>query len=384
MGMHQFRKVAVLMNLGNVYDRGIIRGITKYVHSNGRWQLYVEEDPADKLSAFAAWSGEGLIVDLDDGRIAKAIPQFAGKVVGIGCLAPQVLRTLDIATVKTDDQMIAEWAADHLVEKGLEHFAYCGMYPRGLDQWDAVRRESFCRRILRHGGECAVFTGRQHLSQHWSPMLKELTEWLEKLPKPVGLMACNDSQGRYVLEGCRQLDIRVPQDVAVIGVDNDELMCELAIPPLSSIAQRTEQIGFRAAELLDELMAGRRRRPVHLTVPPACVVTRQSSDIVALDDEVVSHAVEFIRDHSTELVGVPEIAHQVGVSQSTLEKRFKALLGRTVHDELQKRRLDIARRLLTSSKLPLQVIAERSGFRSAHYMSAVFRREVGYPPGQLR
>jgi len=372
------------MNLGNVYDRGIIRGITKYVHSNGRWQLYVEEDPADKLSVFTAWSGEGLIVDLDDRRIAKAIPQFAGKVVGIGCLAPQVLRTLDISTVKTDDQMIAEWAADHLAEKGLEHFAYCGMRLRGLDQWDAVRRESFCRRILRHGQECSVFTGRQHLSQHWGSMLKELTEWLEKLPKPVGLMACNDSQGRYVLEGCRQLDIRVPQDVAVIGVDNDELMCELAIPPLSSIAQHTEQIGFRAAQLLDELMAGRQRRCVHLTVSPACVVTRQSSDIVALDDEVVSRAIEFIRDHSTELLGVPEIAHQVGVSQSTLEKRFKALLGHTVHDELQKRRLDIARRLLTSSKLSLQVIAERSGFRSAHYMSAVFQREFGYPPGKLR
>jgi LacI family transcriptional regulator len=167
-------------------------------------------------------------------------------------------------------------------------------------------------------------------------------------------------------------------------VDNDELMCELAVPPLSSVAQATEQIGFRAAELLDTLMTRHRRRPVHITVPPACLVTRQSSDIVAVDDEVVSRAIKFIRDHATELVGVPEVARHVGVSRSTLEKHFKGLVGRTVHDEFQKRRLGIAQRLLTSSTLPLQEIAEQSGFRSAHYMNAVFRRELGYPPGKLR
>lgn len=382
--MRKLSNVAILLDLSRVYDRGVIRGITRYVHPGRPWRLYVEEDPANKISSFTAWSGEGLIVDLDDGRIAKAIPQFTGKLVGIGCLAPDILRKLGISTVKTDDQMIAEWAADHLVERGLEHFAYCGMRPRGLDQWDAVRRDSFRRRIIKHGYQCSVLTGRRHLLKYWDIMLKELTDWLARLPRPMGLMACNDSQGRYVLEACRKLDLHVPEDVAIIGVDNDELMCELAVPPLSSIAQGTEQIGFRAAELLDALMTGHRRRPVHITVPPACLVTRQSSDVLAVDDEVVSRAVKFIGEHATELLGVPDVVRHVGVSRSALEKHFKGSVGRTVHDELQKRRLDIARRLLTCSNLPLQVIAERSGFRTAHYMSAVFRRELGYPPGRLR
>ena len=346
----------------------------------------MEEDPASRITSFTAWAGEGLIVGLDYGRIAEAIPQFqpGTQIVGIGCLAPYTLRKLGISTVKTDDQMIAEWAADHLVERGLEHFAYCGMRPRGLDQWDAVRRDSFRRRIMKHGCLCPIFTGRRHLLRYWEVMLEELKGWLAGLPKPVGLMACNDSQGRYLLEACRKLDLHVPDEVAIIGVDNDELMCELAIPPLSSIAQGTEQIGFQAAELLDALMTGHRRRPVHITVPPVCFVTRQSSDILAVDDEVVSRALKFIREHSTELVGVSDVARHAGVSRSTLEKHFKRFLGRTVHYELQKRRLDIVRRLLTGSDLPLQVIAERSGFRTAHYMSAVFRRELGYPPGRLR
>jgi len=351
--MRKPKRVAILMDLSRVYDRGIIRGIMRYIHSNCPWRLYVEEDPANKIPSFTSWSGDGLIVDLDGGRISKAIPKFTGKLVGIGCLAPDILRKLDISTVKTDDQMVAEWAADHLVERGLEHFAYCGMDQRGLDQWNEIRCDSFRRCI----------TG---------------------LPKPVGLMACNDSQGRSVLEACRQANLNVPEDVAIIGVDNDELMCELAVPPLSSVAQATEQIGFRAAELLDTLITGHRRRPVHIAIPPACLVTRQSSDIVAIDDEVVSRAIKFIREHATELVGVSEVTRHVGVSRSTLEKHFKGMVGRTVHDEFQKRRLGIARRLLTCSNLPLQVIAEQSGFRSAHYMSAVFRRELGHPPGKLR
>jgi LacI family transcriptional regulator len=258
------------------------------------------------------------------------------------------------------------------------------MRPYGLDQWNQVRCDSFRRRIIKHGYQCSVFTGRRHLLQYWDLMLKELTDWLVGLPKPVGLMTCNDSQGLYVLQACRQLGIRVPEDAAIVGVDNDELMCELAIPPLSSVAQDTEQIGFRAAQMLDTIMAARPRHPVHITVPPACLVTRQSSDVLAVEDDVVSRATRFIREHATELVGVGQIAHHIGVSRSTLEKRFKSLTGRTVHYELQRRRLDIAQRLLTCSNLTLQVIAERSGFRSAHYMSDVFRRELGYPPGKLR
>lgn len=382
--MPKVKNVAILMNLSRVYDRQVIRGITRYVQARGSWLLYVEEDPADKIPSFTEWSGDGLIVCTDDGQIAKAIPQFQGTIVALGALAPDVLKQFGVSTVKTDDQMIAELAADHLLEKGLTNLAYCGMPPRGLDRWIEIRRDAFCGRVARDGLQCAVFTGKRYGPRRWDLMQAELKKWLVDLPKPVGIMTCNDSRGRHLLEACRQLDLRVPDDVAVIGVDNDELMCELAIPPLSSVALGAEQNGFQAAELLDQLMRGRRRRTTHITVPPACLVARQSTDLVAIDDPIVSEALRYVREHGAERMGVLDVVRHLDVSRSTLETRFKKHLGRTVHDEIQRVRLDVARRLLTTSDLPLHVIAERAGYSTVHYMCAVFRRELGHPPGQLR
>ena len=382
--MRKKRNVAVLLNLSRPYDRQIVRGISRYMHSSESWLLYVEENPADKIPLFTEWSGDGVIVDTDDRRISEAITQFNGIVVGIGCLAPDVRERLGISTVKTDDRMIAEWAADHLLERGLAQFAYCGMPTRGLDRWAEVRRDSFRRHVGKYGHSCQVFTGRRYAPRHWALMLSELTQWLAKLRKPVGIMACNDLRGRHLLEACRQLNFGVPDDVAVVGVDNGELMCELAIPPLSSVALGTQQMGYQAAMLLDELMCGRRRLPQHLVVPPTCLVARQSTDLVAIEDPIVSGAIRFIRERAAEGIGVPDLVRHLDVSRSTIEARFKHWIGRTVHEEIQRVRLDIARRLLTTSDLPLAVVAQRAGYSTVQYMSAVFRRELGHAPGQLR
>jgi len=378
------RNVAVLLHLSRPYDRQIMRGITEYVRSAGSWRLYVGEDPADKIPSLTAWSGDGCIIDLDDIRIAEAISHFRGPVVGIGSASSEVRESLGISTVRSNDELVGEWAADHFLNKGLRHFAYCGMRTRGLDMWVKLRRDAFSERVSAHGYKCSTFAGRYYATRNWNLMQGELERWLSGLSKPVGLMACNDSRGRHVLEACRGLKLRVPEDVAVLGVDNDELMCELAEPPLSSIALSTGKIGYEAAKLLDQLTRGRRRRQVHMTVEPACLITRQSSDLIAVDDPVVGRAVEFIRAHAVEVIGVSEIVDYVEVSRSTLETRFKRKLGRTVHDEIQRVRLDAARRMLTSSNISLQTIAERSGFRTAPYMCAVFKRELGKSPGQLR
>jgi LacI family transcriptional regulator len=382
--MPKTKSVAILMNLSWIYYRRIIRGVSRFVQSTGSWLLYVEENPADKMPSFADWSGEGLIVDADDRRIADAISQLSGPLVAIGALASEDIERLGISTVKTDDKIIAEWAADHLLGKGITNFAYCGMRTRALDRWIEIRRDSFCQRIAEHGYRCAVFTGRRYAPRRWDLLQAELQQWLAGLAKPVGIMACNDSRGRHLLEACRKLGLNVPDDVAVVGVDDDELMCELAIPPLSSIAQAAEEIGYQAAQLLDHFMRGRRRRPTHITVQPTCLVPRQSTDMVAVDDPIVSGALRFIRQHATERIGVPDVVRHLDVSRSTVETRLKQHLGRTVHDEIQRLRLDVARRLVTTSDLPLHVIAERSGFSSIHYMSAVFQRELGHPPGHLR
>jgi LacI family transcriptional regulator len=253
-----------------------------------------------------------------------------------------------------------------------------------LDRWAEIRRAAFCQRLAGHGFSCAVYTGRLHAPRRWGLLQTELQQWLDGLPKPVGIMACNDWRGRHLLEACRQLGLRVPDDAAVIGVDNDELTCELAIPPLSSVAQDAEAVGYQAAALLDQLMRGRRRRPTHLVVPPACLVERESTDLVATNDPVVSGALHFIREHASRGINVADVVRHLDVSRSTIEKKLKHHLGRTVHDEIQRVRLEAARRLITTTVLPLHEVADRVGFSTEQYMSAVFLRELGHPPGKLR
>jgi len=380
----RFKDIAVLINLSRPYDRQVIRGITRYVHTRARWRLYVEENPADKIPSFKSWSGDGLIVDLDDSRIADTVSHFRGATVGIGAVDPDILGRLGISTVRSNDQQIAEWAADHLIDKGLKYFAYCGTLTRGLDLWVRLRRDAFLRRIEKQGHRCFVFTGRRYAPRNWSLMQAELMRWLQELPRPIGIMACNDLRGRHILDACRQLNLRVPEDVAVVGVDNDELMCELAVPPLSSVAQGSERLGYEAAKLLDRLIRGRRPRPKHIVVPPISVVHRRSSDLIAVDDPLLSAALRFIQNHAAEQIGVPDVVRDAGVSRSTLETRFKKKLSRTIHDEIQRVRIETARRLLTATNLSLSKIAEQAGYRNAFYMSAVFRRELGMPPRRLR
>jgi LacI family transcriptional regulator len=289
-----------------------------------------------------------------------------------------------MSTVRSDDEAIAHWAADHLLELGLANFAYYGMPRRGMDVWAQARYETFQRRLRERGFACHRFSGKHYAARNWSRMLGELVRWLRSLPRPIGIMACNDSCARRLLEACRQLRLRVPEDVAVLGVDNDELTCELAMPPLSSIAQGAEQIGYRAAELLDELMARTRRGPTHLVVAPLCLVRRQSTELVTIDDRLIARALDFIQARAMDPVGVADVVRHVDVSRSTLETRFRARLGRSVHEALQRVRLQTARRLLLTTQLPLDDVARRSGFRTVHYLCHVFRRELGETPGQVR
>jgi LacI family transcriptional regulator len=372
------------MNLSRPYDRQVIRGIARYVRSGVPWQIYVEEDPADKIPSFSRWSDKGVIVDLDDMRLVRAVQGLNVPVVGIGHLPSATEQRSAMSTVRSDDEAIAHWAADHLLELGLANFAYYGMPRRGMDVWAQARYETFQRRLRERGFACHRFSGKHYAARNWSRMLGELVRWLRSLPRPIGIMACNDSCARRLLEACRQLRLRVPEDVAVLGVDNDELTCELAMPPLSSIAQGAEQIGYRAAELLDELMARTRRGPTHLVVAPLCLVRRQSTELVTIDDRLIARALDFIQARAMDPVGVADVVRHVDVSRSTLETRFRARLGRSVHEALQRVRLQTARRLLLTTQLPLDDVARRSGFRTVHYLCHVFRRELGETPGQVR
>ena len=215
--------------------------------------------------------------------------------------------------------------------------------------------------------------------------------WLDSLPKPVGLMACNDLRARHVLEACQRLGLAVPGDVAVLGVDNDQLICELTRPPLSSIDQSARRIGYEAAAILDRMMTARRgdgdatrSMPTKVVVPPIGVVTRVSTDTLASDDKAVVAMLQAVRASPWQKPRVASVAEAHGLSPATLEHRFQAAVGRSIHAEFVRYRMQRLRRLVVETDLPLKTIATQAGFPSLQYMTTFVRRHTGTTPARLR
>jgi LacI family transcriptional regulator len=279
-------------------------------------------------------------------------------------------------------------AAAHLVDRSLRHFAFCGFHGCA---WSSGREEIFSRCLGDRGFECHMHRIELGNWMHWPNWIEDweqeqriLLAWLKSLPKPVGLMACNDICGREVLQACAAAGLGVPDDVAVVGVDNDELMCELSSPPLSSIALDVEKAGYEAARLLDSLMSGRVAEERVVQVEPVYVVTRQSSEVMTPDDPSVASALRFIKDHAGQPIDVSHVVEQARVSRRTLERRFSRALGRSISSEITQCRLERAKRLLLESDLPSCRVAAAAGFGSIKTFNRVFRRCVGTPPKRFR
>jgi LacI family transcriptional regulator len=211
-----------------------------------------------------------------------------------------------------------------------------------------------------------------------------LAKWLCGLPTPLGLFACNDDRGRQVLEACRIGELSVPGDVAVIGVDNDEMFCDLADPPLSSVALNAETAGYRAAELLDMMMRGRACSPRHVLVEAIGVVTRHSTNVIAVEDEEVSTALQFIRQEQGCGISVDSVADAVAVSRRSLERRFRETIGRTILEEIRLARIERAKRLLLETKYPISKVAQLAGFGSTGRFVQFFHDRVGRTPRKFR
>jgi LacI family transcriptional regulator len=275
-------------------------------------------------------------------------------------------------------------AAEHLLERGLKHFAYCGNPPTRLNVWDARRCAAFKGRLAEAGHSCRVFKGHYTTSRNWDKLKQELVEWLAVQPRPLGLMVCYDARARHVLEACRESGLRVPDDVALIGVDNDPIMCELANPPLTSVEQGCFRLGYEAAALLDRLMRGEKPPQSRFSVPPAGLVARKSTDLLAVEDPQVAAAMRMIRDNACAGLTVEHIAHELAVSRSTLDHLFKAVLGTTAHREIQKLRLQNAKRLLAQTDLPVKVVAHKSGYATEQYLTAIMRKETKTTPARFR
>ncbi len=376
--------VALVLSLNKRFDRKVIEGVTRFVHESGSWSVFLEDDPSAKIPDFRRGHFDGVIADLDDPRIPQQVAGLSMPVVGIGGIEPGCALNLTVSTVGTHNHKIAEMAADYLMQLGLHSFGYCGVPATTIDPWNRERQETFAQRVEVQGHACSIFSTSYKPSHSWEQLQEAIRAWLAPLPKPVGVLAANDMRARHVLEACRRFGFRVPDDVTVLGVDNDELICELATPPLSSIVQGTEEIGYRAARLLDALMRRRNQRVTHILVDPVTIVERASTDLIATSNRVVADALRVIRQQACDRIGVSQVAEEIGVSRSTLDSHFRRVVGRSVHNEILRVQVNTARTLLATTDLPLEEIARRTGFCHAQYLSAIFKRKCGQTPGDYR
>lgn len=377
------RKVAVILQLWQNYDRGILQGIASYVRERRNWSVFVEEVEHQRIPDFKSWDGDGLIVNFDNHHVVKALRGVHKPIIAVGGGLGWHEPESGIPYIETDDESIGKLAAEHLIDRGLRHFAFCGYPENRTNVWMTKRKMGFSNRLKESGFGCEVFHGRLSTATHWQKILQEISSWLTKLPRPIGIMGCYDYRARHVLEACRLLGLRVPDDVAVVGVDND-VICELADPPLTSIEQGKFQIGYTAAASLDALMNRRKKIPARQLITPVGLVSRQSTDLLCVADPALADALTLIRNEACKGMDAEEICRRIRLSRSTLDKRFKETIGRPIDQEIRRIRLARACELLARTKLPLKEVAKEAGFGSEQYLSAVFSKQLGCTPTSYR
>jgi LacI family transcriptional regulator len=374
-------RVALLSGTFSTYSRDLIHGIHDYLREHKPWSIYLGEYGRGEIlpNWLQRWKGDGIVARVENVKIARTIVKTGLPTVDVSF----GLEHSPFPRVIMDNLAITKLAAEHLLERGFTHFGYCG---ENQHHWSRSRQDLFVRHIQTAGHSVRSFegVGRQNARYAWELELDAIFKWLRELPKPVGIMACHDKRGQQVLEACRRLDIPVPDEVAVIGVHNDELLCELCDPPLSSVVSNARRVGYEAAALLVQMMAGQRVPAQDYLFEPVGVATRQSTDVVAVTDVQISKAIRFIREHACDGITVDDVLHAVPMSRTVFERRFKKLLNRTPHDQILRVRIERVKTLLVGTNLTLQQIAERTGFGHIEYLSVAFKRAVGDPPSSYR
>jgi LacI family transcriptional regulator len=380
--MAEERNVAVIVETSNSYARGILRGIHEYARTHHGWNLYLTEHGRHERddSFFDGWKFDGIIARIETPSMARLIMAMGVPTVDVS--AARLIE--DIPWVETDDEMITRLAIDHLRDCGLQNFAFFG---DPFYNWSIWRQQTF-ERILGRPDiiRSRIFNlpARKEPRVHWWTQREAIRDWLAGLPKPVGIFACYDACGQQLLEICRHFDFKVPEDIAVIGVDNDELLCELATPSLSSVIPNSFKTGAYAAEILERMMCGARLAARKYSIEPLGVRPRVSTDVLTVGDPHVAKAIAFIRQKAHENIRVEDVLSIVPLSRRILEARFRRALNRTPHQEILRVRINAVRELLLETDMSLSEISEALGIEYPEYLSVFFKKATGLTPRAYR
>jgi LacI family transcriptional regulator len=384
-------RVALLIESSRAYGRGLLQGIAAYARAHGPWSIYQHERALgdDAPPWMKGWQGDGVIARVESRKLSRRLQRLRLPTVDLRGLHDMPA----VPLIETNDRLVVRMALDHLIDRGFEHLAFCGYH--GANYSD--RRLQYFREMLAgHSHEPLVYenpvVSRRKLPVGDTATIEaggllyedKIAAWLTSLPRPVGIVACNDTRGRQVLSACREHAIAVPDEVAVIGVDNDQVLCELSDPALTSVEPDTYRIGYEAAAMLEAMIRTKKKPPAKTFIDPLGVVTRRSTDALAIADRDVAAAVRFIREHACEGIGVEDVLDHVTLSRSTLERRFAAFLGRPPKAEILRVQIERIKHLLADTAYPLARVAEIAGFKHVEHMCTLFRNKTGQTPSTYR
>jgi len=386
--MRRVPRVILLISTARSYERGILRGICQYTKLKGPWVVYhplhVYLEPKrhkDLLDQMVAFEADGIIMreqcrSEDNDTILKM------KIPTIVSPFTNNRRFSRLPLLRADSDEVGKTGAQYLIDHGYHAFGFCG-YP--TMPWSKQRGHAFCQSVSDVGCDTFVYRSGSNSTLNTSEdELSLLVDWLHGLQKPIGIMACNDDRARQLCEACKVAGYNIPDEIGIMGVDNDEMVCSLNTPLLTSIALNTEKCGYQAAQLLDEWIQTKKKPKQTISLVPTHVVSRQSTDIIHIEDPAVAQAIRFIRDYSARPINVADVLNAVSVSLRTLQYRFHKVLGRTIHEEITRARMERVAQMLVQTDLSIKKIAIDLGYSGPKHIARVFRHEKGMTLAEFR
>ncbi len=379
--VEQFR-VALVIERQVGYREYVLRGIWKYATRAGNWLCQGTDLRMEAIPLIAEWKPQGIIAGMWDMAVAEELVKLDIPLVDVFDWASH----LAVKRVGLDDREVGRMAAEYLCNREFSNFAMVGWL--GVP-FAKARQAGFVKSLAEAGHVCLMAPPNCVDGGTWSlyyqrHVRQQLRDWIKSLPLPTAVFAVNDDAGVRVIETCRELDIHVPEQICVLGVDNDSFLCQLTHPPLSSIEIGPERIGYQAAALLDQMMHHQPVSDQPVLLPPVQVIERQSTDVMAVEDAEIASALQFIRTNAHRQIKVADVLNHVAMPRRTLERRFQAQLGRGPLQEILRMRFDRAKHLLIETDLSIPMVARRSGFGGAERFCSMFRKHMGKTPSEFR
>ena len=372
--------MAILLDRSLSFVRGVLQGIRAYAASRPQWVIRDGPPRLHMVNRVREWKPHGIIAGLVMPQVAHALIRTRTPLVNTALVLPG----LNVPAVDVDHVAVGQMAAEYYLERRFVSFAFYGSESACYSQ---TEERAFQERLARNGhtvSSCySDFLPDAMASALWRKSAQKTVRWLRQLPKPVAVFACEDTPAPIWPISAR-LGLSIPDDVALLGVGNDELECRLTAPWLSSVEVPSQRIGFEAAVLLDQLMAGQPAPSQPVLIQPLRVVTRHSTDITAVEDETVQAALQYIRQHIGESMRVADLADALAVGRRDLERRFRHFLKRSVLEEIHKARTEIAANLLGDTHLSIAAVARQAGFTSTRQLDGIFARQMGMTPSAFR